>query len=736
MAFLRKILILIIVVFTMIVQLCAQSCDNKTVGVAFSGGGAKGLAYLGMLEVISETGMPVQYISGASIGSIIGAMMAMGYTPQYLEEIATTMNWGHLLGNRVHTKNLSLSEKHIRTDYFLTLPLDSSFNVRIPSGILNGQRLEDLFTRLYSPYYMIDDFSKLPTPFLCVAVDLETGEPTEITKGYLPDALKASMAIPIALIPKSIDNKKYIDGGFINNFPATNLKERGIKTIIGLDVQEDLQNPDSISTILNVTSQLMRMNRYKSNVEGWKSVDILIKPDVKGLNMGSFAQNKDIIARGKHAAMEKLPEISALADSLKNLGCKPFEFFDTRPLDSVYIESLMMTGLNKTNPNALNNCFTFKVPGYVKLDNIEETLENLRGTFLFSYVTYQLLPGQEGAAMVLRFEEMSLNTVGVGFNFTMEKYATLMLNATFRNLGGYLKGSYFTIDLGLSTYPYLYSSYYFTTRKKFQPGVSLNVYSLPYFTYINNEPAGKYAFLNTSTEVFMQFNTSVNSYMKLGAQFETFSRLTRVSAANIQNLGNLCLTAYFKVALNTLDSDVFPKNGIKVQYVGKGVFADFSRNTISPFITNTLNTCFSTTTRFKPFHLTFNTSIDVGISIFENNFTPYKYYLGGSDPQAFMNFIPFAGLRHMELSGNNIIHAKEDFQFNFLRRHYIIATFGAATVHDNILERIIDFDNVYSYIGLAYGLKIANFPIKISINKSLNRSGIEFYLSVGNIINQ
>ncbi|MDL2227802.1 patatin-like phospholipase family protein [Bacteroidales bacterium OttesenSCG-928-K03] len=716
-------------------QSFGQQCDDKTVGVTFSGGGAKGLAYIGMLEVINKTGMPIQYISGTSIGSIIGGMIAIGYTPEYLEEIATNMDWMHLLGNRVSSDNLSFYEKNVRTNYFLTLPLDSSFNVRIPSGLLSGQRVEDLFTRLYSPYFMIDDFSKLPTPFFCIAIDLESGEPVELTKGYFPDAIKASMSIPIALIPKDIDNQKYIDGGFINNFPAANLKAKGVRTILGLDVQSDMRDPDSIKTVFDVMNQFMDMNRYKSNLESRSSVDLLIRPDVTGLNTGSFAQNQEIIRRGKVAAEEKYDELQYLADSLRNLGCEPFKYLDTRPLDSIYVESLMMTGLIKTNPNAINNCFTFKVPGYVKLDKIEETLENLRGTFFFKYVTYQLLPGKEGASMVLRFEEMSLNTVSLGFNFTKEKFATLMFNTTFRNIGGYVKGSYFTLDLGLSSYPYLYSTYLFATKKKFQPGVSLNVYTLPYFTYKEGFPAGKYVLLNTSTDLFLKFNTSINSFIKIGTQFETFSRVVRVSAADIFNLGNLCLTGYFKFRMNTLDNDAFPKKGARIQYEGKGIFADFSRNSIKPFMINTFNSCFSFTNKYKHFDLTYNTYIDIGISLFNENFFPYQYYLGSYDSQPFMNMIPFAGFKHMQLSGNNLVHFKEDLQFNFLKRHYLILTFGAASVHNDIKTEFIDFENIYSYIGLSYGLKISNFPIKLSLNKSLNKRGLEFYLSIGNFIN-
>jgi NTE family protein len=713
----------------------AQECDEKTVGVAFSGGGAKGLAYIGMLEVIRETGMPIQYISGTSIGSIIGGMIALGYTPEYLEEIAINMNWGHLLGNKVNSTNLSVYEKQIRTNYFLTLPIDTNFNIRIPSGLLNGQRIDDLFTRLYSPYYMIDDFSKLPTPFLCIAIDLETGEPVELTEGYFPDALKASMSIPIAVIPKSINNKKYVDGGFINNFPASNLRNKGVRTIIGLDVQGDMKDPDSITTVFDVLNQFMDMNRYKSNLESMSMIDVLIKPDISGLNSGSFDQNKEIIHRGRVAAEEKLDELQKLSDSLINLGCEPFKFLDIRPLDSVYIESLMMNGLYKTNPNSISSSFTFKVPGYVKLDDIETSLENLRGTYFFKYVTYQLLPGKDGAAMVIRFEEMSLNTVSLGFNFSKEKYATLLLNTTFRNLGGYLKGSYFTLDLGLSSFPYLYATYLFSTRKKLQPGASINAYTIPYFTYKDNSAAGKSILLNTSTELFLQLNTSVNSYIKFGAQFQTFSRVARISAADFLNLGNLCLTSYFKFSLNTLDNDVFPKSGIKLSYTGKGIFADFSRNTISPFMTNTVNACFSTTGYYKPFDLTLNTYIDIGISLFGGDFFPYKYYAGGYDHQPFMNVIPFAGFRHMELSANNIFHLREDLQFNFLKRHYAILSVGAVSMHDNIKDQVIDFDNIYTYIGITYGLKISNFPIRISLNKSLNRKGLEFYLSIGNFIN-
>lgn len=707
--------------------------DDRVVGLALSGGGAKGLAYIGMLEVIDSIGLPIDYIAGTSIGSIIGGMTALGYSPSYLQNLAGSMNWGYLLGNKVEREYLSESEKILRTCYQITFSVAKDFKIQLPSGVLNGQHIDDLFTRLYSPYYKITDFSQLPVPFLCIAIDLSTGKPVEFTEGYLPDAIRASMNVPLAMKPKQIGDKMYIDGGIVNNFPVQNLKERGVKYVVGLDVQHDLQVPDSIQTVFEVARQFMDVGRKSVNETGRALTDIYIQPDIRGMNMGSFAQNKSIIERGKEAVLKHVDDLSAMADSLKSLGHKPYKFLNTVPLDSVYVEKIEVEGLSKNDFNNVRHKITFNVPGYVQLDEIERSLNYLRGTFYFETVTYQLAPGENDAIVIFRFEKMPPNTVSAGMNFFRYKYATLMLNATFRHFGKL--NSAFSIDLGISTFPYMYAEYVVVRKNFFDFGVAADVYSLPLLKYSsenNIPPSSKLIMLNTVTGVFAKANLSPYTSLSLSADFETFSRVSSISSVTAQSLGNLCLSSQLTLDVDKIDNMAFPKKGYRVYSRTKGIFYDFSANNSKPFMTTCFNATFATTTEMKRTNLSFITEANLGLTLFGGDFLPYMFYLGGIERHRFMNLIPFGGMGMMREKTNNLLSVRENVQFEFVKNHYTILAAEAATWHDDLTEEILSFDNTCFSLGLTYGWNTpVMIPLKLSAFKAIGRKGFEFYLSIG-----
>ncbi len=725
---------------------------DNFLGLTFSGGGAKGLAYIGIMEVIESTGMPIHYISGTSIGSIIGGLISLGYSTAFIKDLMDKQDWLYLLGNKVDKCNMSLNEKRLRTNYIFTLSIEKNFKIKDRTGILYGQHVEDLFSRLYSPFYYITDFSELPIPFVCIAVDLITGEDKEISSGYFPDAIKASMSIPIAFTPKIIDDIVYIDGGFINNFPATSLKDRGIEYIIGLDVQDKLQSPDSIRTALDVTRQYMDLNRLKSNIAGREEADIFIRPDIDDITIADFYKADNIVQKGYDVALDFRDTLQYISDSVQSLGYAPYRFINTQPLDSVYVEKLTYTGLKYINPKIVTQILTFNVPGYVTLDNIELTLEKLRGTYNFESVTYQLAPGSsiEKAELIFRFKEESFNTVSVGFNYNSIKYATLMANATYRNF--LYHGSFFSVDLGISTYPYLYATYMATQSNLFNPGLSLKIYSLPYNIYNEDyKVVNKSFFLNSIADLFIRSDIGSNVYFKNGATFETYSRinrLTSIGSTDAFKSGNYCLSAYSKFNLNTIDDEFFPTSGVFLDLKAKYIIKDFALENFYPIFTAKLDALFSGTINAKKVNVTFNTNINMGITLFSKNnnpyydelnnfyyFNPYSYYLGGSNPVGFMNQIVFGGYGFMAKRTNNIVNVKEEIAFEFLKNHYASAAIGVSTLTNNIHEGIIDYSNLHSYIGLSYGYKLPAIPFKISINKSLNYKGFFVNLTIGRGLN-
>ena len=221
---------------------------HPKIGLVLSGGGAKGFAHVGALKVIEEAGIPIDYITGTSIGSIVGGLYAMGYDAATLEKIISGQNWESLLSNESNRKYVPAITKEEESRYLLSLPVKAK-KIAIPEGFLNGQKAMELVTYLSYGYHDLIDFSRLPIPFKCIAADIATGEEVVLDKGYLPKAVRASMSVPAVFAACDIDNRMLVDGGIVNNFPVDRCREMGADIIIGIDIGDDLMRKDKIRSI-------------------------------------------------------------------------------------------------------------------------------------------------------------------------------------------------------------------------------------------------------------------------------------------------------------------------------------------------------------------------------------------------------------------------------------------------------------------------------------------------------
>jgi NTE family protein len=195
------------------------SQTRPKVGLVLSGSGAKGLAHIGVIKVLEEVGIKVDYIGGASMGSIIGGLYAANYNSDSLTRIAHDLNWISFFNNEADRDKFSFREKEEKDRYHFSLAAEK-FKIQLPASFSSGQNVSDVLSQLFWPYLTLRDFSKLPTPFLCVATNFDDGKPVVLGHGYLPDAILASMSIPSVFAPVCIDSMFLIDGGVSDNFPV------------------------------------------------------------------------------------------------------------------------------------------------------------------------------------------------------------------------------------------------------------------------------------------------------------------------------------------------------------------------------------------------------------------------------------------------------------------------------------------------------------------------------------
>lgn len=209
--------------------------ERPKVGVVLSGGGAKGVAHVGALKVIEEAGIKIDYIAGSSMGSVVGAFYAMGYTVQQLEEITLSNYWENMFNEKPGRRLLSMYEKEQDERFLLNLPINQS-GVELPAGIIHGHNINLFMSNYTWSVQHITDFNQLRIPYAAVGTDLETGEPVLFRSGSLPDAIRASISIPSAIVPFVINGQTFIDGGLSNNLPVREIRDMGADIVIAVDV--------------------------------------------------------------------------------------------------------------------------------------------------------------------------------------------------------------------------------------------------------------------------------------------------------------------------------------------------------------------------------------------------------------------------------------------------------------------------------------------------------------------
>lgn len=222
--------------------------QRKKVGVVLSGGGAKGVAHIKALKVIEEAGIPIDYIVGTSMGSIVGGLYAIGYTPEQLDSMVRKQDWTFLLSDRIKRSAMSLTERERSAKYIVSLPFTKNPKAAMSGGIIKGQNLANLFSDLTMGYHDSINFNKLPIPFACVSANVVNGDQIIFHDGVLSTAMRASMAIPGVFTPVRKDSMVLVDGGIVNNYPADVAKAMGADIIIGVDVQNALKSADKLNS--------------------------------------------------------------------------------------------------------------------------------------------------------------------------------------------------------------------------------------------------------------------------------------------------------------------------------------------------------------------------------------------------------------------------------------------------------------------------------------------------------
>lgn len=366
---------------------------RPALGLALSGGGAKGLAHLGLIKVMEEAGLKPDYISGVSMGSIVGGLYAMGYTPDSMATMFRTFNWDAALSDRIPENKIIFLEKRHYFNSLISLPITRKA-IKIPAGLISGQLIESGLNHYFWPAARIHDFNELPIPFLCLATDVLANRTVVFRKGYLPDAIRASIAIPSVFTPVRTDTTILIDGGVLRNFAVTELRDMGAEIVIGSYVSFRGATEKDLESVYGILKQIGFMTSLADYENQKQLTDIMIEPDMKDYSTMAFGNVDSIMARGYRNALRYKERFRSLADSLDALG--PRRTVNPLPDVSYYVfDSISVTGNKIISDEQIAGLLDI-VPGQpADRDLLAERIELLYGKGWFEKVKYRIIPKNE-----------------------------------------------------------------------------------------------------------------------------------------------------------------------------------------------------------------------------------------------------------------------------------------------------------------------------------------------------
>jgi NTE family protein len=407
---------------------------RKRVGVVLSGGGAKGMAHIGVLKVLERAGIPVDIVTGTSMGSIIGGLYAIGYNANALDSMVRVQNWETLISDRENLRYQSLSDRKKRYTYLFTTEKASGKGNRSAGGLIQGKHLSELFQRVCTGYTDSLDFSKdLPIPFACVATDIMTNTEVVFHKGRLPQAMRASMAIPAAFSPVRIGNMVLVDGGMRNNYPADVARDMGADIVNGVTLSGKPKTADEITGAMSVIGQIIDVNCINKYDENIAITDLHMNVDPHSFGTVSFTPEAidSLIRYGEEEAMRHWDQIVALKqrigidDSFRPTILQPLH-------PKVLTEKQKVTEFVFENMTPQAEKFIRQKFHLQKMDSIDMQLEQTLTTSMRVDLFYQtaecrLVPDGDGVRAVFSAGNRKSMQLLAGVRYDTEEYAAVQV---------------------------------------------------------------------------------------------------------------------------------------------------------------------------------------------------------------------------------------------------------------------------------------------------------------------
>ena len=695
--------------------------ERKKVAVVLSGGGAKGMAHIGVLKVLEKAGIPIDLITGTSMGSIVGGLYAIGYNAHSLDSVARAQDWSYVISDRDNLRNQSLSDLKKQYTYAISTNIFGGKRNVQAGGLIKGKNLVQLFEKLCVGYTDSLDFSRdLPIPFACVATDIVSYTEYDFHSGRLPQAMRASMAIPAVFSPVRIDSLVLVDGGMRNNFPVDIAKQMGADIVIGVSVHDHPMTADDNWDTKGVLAQILDVNTKNKFEENKALTDVFMYVDPKGYGAASFsaAAIDTLIRRGEEEAMRHWDELIALKQRIGiDESFRPRILHPQNP--AIMTAKQRVVGFDFVNMTPKDESFLRQKFHLAKLDSIDAAKEqeittSMRIDLFYQTAECRLVPKDSGYVVQLTAGKEKTSRLYVGFRFDTEEYAALQAG----------------LSIPLKTTTPINTEITARLGKRLMVGADLTIHPHSF-----TRPTFSASFRRNDLDVYVNGDRAYNVVYN-----QTQAELTPINfnwrSFNLQ-LGIRWDYMHYSSNLNS-DSTVFPTRGARFNAGYVYLTTDFAR--LEEY--SAIGTYLGKSTGLSIVNADWRMSFPFGGGLTIQPMLYGRLLFGSVVPHIFSNTIggdwfghymeqqmPFAGVGCMEYVDNQFVAAQLQGQQRLGKNHYILLRVACAQQSDKVKD-LLDSRTIIGVQG-AYFYNTMFGPLGATLGYSNRTKEVYLYLNLG-----
>ncbi len=727
-------------IFSTLVVFSQQDIKQKNdvkVGLVLSGGGAKGFAHVGVLKVLEEAGIRVDYIAGTSMGAVIGGLYAVGYNANELDLILRKNDLSAIIKDEIPRSSYSFYQKNNEGKYAFTLPIEK-WKIGLPSAVSKGQNVFNLLSQLTEHVHEIKDFSKLPIPFFCIATDLETGDEVILDKGSLPEAIRASGSFPGLLSPVKIDDKVLVDGGIVNNYPIEELKAKGVDYIIGVDVMGKLLDESKLSSAVLILGQIAGFQVYKNIKEKAKLTDIYLQPDISDYNDFSFEKVDEIIQTGEVAAREQLEQIKLIAAKQKKK--KHHNTINTFDLhNDIVIKEIVINGNKNYTDNYCLDKLRIKNGETISQEKFLEGINNLTATDNFENILYKFIPVEGGMTVEFNLIENSISTfLKIGAHYDDLYKTGILVNLT--KTHSFFKNDFLSADFVIGDNLRYNIDYFLDNGYNWSFGLNTRYNSFKFDIAVSPD------------EDIPEFGVEIPFYYNdFTTQFFVQTTFTNNMAFRVC-VEDKNLKAYMKEIVNDKTEKIFLDNSNYVNVFAKAAYDSYDKQ-FSPkkgfYFDATYRFYLFSSDYFEDFNpfsqlygkigyaytvfdkLTLQYVAQAGITIGSNGNFIHDYHLGGYNENFINTFESFYGYDIAELNDSGFLKSTFILRYELFKNNYLSFVGNYGRINSDLWNGGSIFEDTVS--GYAFGYTWDTFIGPIGLKYSWSPDTVDhfWYFNLG-----